>query len=48
LIAVMTGGVIAGTLLGRPILGRIPEPLFRRLIATLVLILGVALLVLRY
>jgi hypothetical protein len=47
-IATMTGGVIAGTLLGRPILGRIPEPLFRRLIAALVLLLGVALLVLRY
>jgi uncharacterized membrane protein YfcA len=48
LIAIMSGGVIAGTLLGRPILGRIPEPLFRRLISALVLILGVTLLVLRY
>jgi uncharacterized membrane protein YfcA len=48
LIAVMSGGVIAGTLLGRPILGRIPEALFKRLVSALVLILGVALLVLRY
>jgi hypothetical protein len=47
LIALMSGGVIAGTLLGRSILGRIPERLFTRLVSALVLMLGVALLVLR-
>ncbi len=44
LIVVMVIGALAGTLAGRAILGRIPEPLFRRLISALVLLLGIALL----
>ncbi|HLJ72992.1 MAG TPA: sulfite exporter TauE/SafE family protein [Thermoanaerobaculia bacterium] len=44
LIAIATAGVVAGTLLGRAILGRIPEKPFRRIVAALILILGVAML----
>lgn len=46
LIVLMTAGVVIGTFLGRILLGRIPEPLFKRLVSGLVLLLGVALLVL--
>ncbi len=38
-------GVIAGTHFGRSIFGRIPEGLFRRFVAALILVLGVAMLV---
>ena len=44
LIAIAVGGVLAGTLAGRAILGRIPEPLFKRIVSALVLLLGIALL----
>jgi uncharacterized protein len=40
-------GVIAGTLLGKAILGRIPEALFRRIVSALLAILGAAMLVSR-
>lgn len=43
-IGLMIAGVVAGTFLGRLALGRIPEPLFKRLVSGLVLILGIALL----
>ncbi len=45
LIAIVTIAVIIGTLLGRAILGRVPERLFRRIVAALILALGVMLLV---
>ena len=44
-IAIATAGVVAGTLLGGRVLRRIPEPAFRRLVAVLLAILGVALLI---
>jgi len=37
--------VIAGTLLGKPFLGRIPEVLFRRIVSALLAVLGAAMLV---
>jgi len=40
-------GVIAGTYFGRTLFGRIPEALFRRFVAALILVLGVAMLVVR-
>lgn len=40
LILGLTAGVVAGTVLGAPILRRIPEPLFRRLLAVLLVGLG--------
>lgn len=44
LIAASAAGVVAGTLLGKKILGRIPEALFRRVVAVLVLALGLSML----
>ena len=44
LIAIATAGVVAGTLLGRAILGRLPEKPFRRIVAALILVLGIAML----
>jgi uncharacterized membrane protein YfcA len=32
--------VLAGTLLGRSLLANVPEPVFRRLVAVLLLVLG--------
>lgn len=43
-IAIATAGVIAGTLFGERVLRRIPEAAFRRVVAVLLAILGVALL----
>jgi uncharacterized membrane protein YfcA len=40
-------GVIAGTYFGRALFGRIPEALFRRFVAALILALGVAMLIVR-
>jgi uncharacterized protein len=40
LLLVTTGGVIAGTLLGEGVLHRIPEPVFRRTVSVLLLLLG--------
>jgi uncharacterized membrane protein YfcA len=40
LIAIATAGVVAGTLAGARILRRVPEPVFRRVVALLLLSLG--------
>jgi uncharacterized protein len=45
LVAIATGGAVVGTHVGRRVLARIPEPLFRRLVALLLALLGVAMLV---
>lgn len=44
LIVIAVIGALAGTLAGRAILGRIPEPAFKRVISALILVLGIALL----
>lgn len=44
-IAIATAGVVAGTLLGTFVLKRLPEKPFRRVVAILVLALGIALFV---
>jgi uncharacterized protein len=44
LIAMATVGVVIGTLLGRSILGRIPEKLFKRIVSALIFALGVTML----
>jgi len=44
LITIAVAGVLAGTLAGRAILGRIPEPIFKKVVSTPVLALGVTLL----
>jgi uncharacterized membrane protein YfcA len=41
---VTTAGAIAGTIAGRNVLGRIPEPVFRRLVGALILALGISML----
>jgi uncharacterized membrane protein YfcA len=43
ILVVLTVGGIVGTLLGGPILRRIPEHLFRRILAVVLVVLGVAL-----
>jgi uncharacterized membrane protein YfcA len=43
-IAVITAGTIAGTIIGGRLLRRIPEAWFRRIVAVLLLTLGIALL----
>jgi uncharacterized membrane protein YfcA len=43
-IAIATAGTIAGTIIGGLLLRRIPEPWFRRIVAVVLLILGVSLL----
>lgn len=40
-----SAGALVGTFLGVPILGRIPEPAYRRLIGVLLVLLGVCLLI---
>lgn len=45
LIAVATAGVLAGTLAGERVLRRVPEPIFRRVVAGLILALGVVMFV---
>jgi uncharacterized membrane protein YfcA len=42
-ILLLTGGVVAGTLIGAPILRRLPEPVFRRGLSVLLIGLGMAL-----
>jgi hypothetical protein len=44
LLVALTVGVLVGTVIGAPILRRIPEPLFRRLLAGLLIVLGVGLI----
>ncbi len=43
-IGVATAGVLIGTLAGEKLLGRIPEPIFRRIVSLALLILGIAML----
>jgi uncharacterized membrane protein YfcA len=40
-ISLATAGVVTGTLLGERLLRRVPEPIFRRVVAALILALGV-------
>jgi len=44
LITLLTVGVLVGTVLGAPVLRRLPEPTFRRLLAVLLIGLGVLLI----
>jgi uncharacterized membrane protein YfcA len=44
LIGVLTVAVVIGTIVGAPILRRIPDPLFRRLLALLLILLGIGLI----
>jgi uncharacterized membrane protein YfcA len=44
-VAIGAVSVIAGTYLGKALFGRIPEAMFRRLVAALILVLGVAMLI---
>jgi uncharacterized membrane protein YfcA len=45
LILVATAGVVAGTVAGRPLLARVPEAAFRRVVAALLVALGVWMIV---
>lgn len=45
MIVILSAGVVIGTIVGTPILRRLPEPVFRRLLAWLLIALGVALIV---
>jgi uncharacterized protein len=44
-LGVATAGVVAGTLVGARLLARVPEERFRRVVATIILLLGIATLV---
>jgi uncharacterized protein len=44
LVATLTAGVLVGTVVGTPLLRRTPEPLFRRLLAIGLVVLGAALI----
>ena len=44
-VVILTAGVLVGTVLGAPILRRLPEALFRRLLAIMLVLLGIALIV---
>jgi uncharacterized membrane protein YfcA len=44
LVATMTAGVITGTLVGDPVLRRIPERWFSRIVTVLLAVLGVYML----
>jgi len=46
LMLMIAAGVIVGTFVGVPILGRIPEPAYRRLVGALLVVLGISLFVL--
>jgi uncharacterized membrane protein YfcA len=43
-IAVLTVGVVIGTLVGAPLLRRLPDTLFRRLLSVLLILLGLSLI----
>jgi uncharacterized membrane protein YfcA len=45
IVAVASAGVLAGTLLGKTILGWIPEAIFRRIVSALLVALGIAIFV---
>ncbi len=42
-IAVCSAGVLLGTWFGRPVLARIPEPVFNRVVSGIILVLGIGL-----
>ena len=44
MIAILTAGVVVGTLFGAPVVRRLPEALFRRLLAVILALLGLALI----
>jgi uncharacterized membrane protein YfcA len=44
-VAILTGGVLVGTFIGAPILRRVPESAFRRVLAVLLIGLGAWLLI---
>ncbi len=44
-IAVCSAGVLAGTWFGRPVLARLPEKVFTRVVSAIILLLGLALVV---
>jgi uncharacterized protein len=44
LLAALTAGVLVGTLIGAPVLRRIPEDVFRRLLAVMLILLGIGLI----
>ncbi len=44
LLAIATVAVVIGTLVGRMVLGRISEPVFKRVVSVLILLLGVSML----
>jgi uncharacterized membrane protein YfcA len=46
LLLLITTGVTVGTFVGVPILGRIPESAYRRLVGALLVVLGISLFVL--
>jgi uncharacterized membrane protein YfcA len=48
LLLLMSAGVTVGTFVGVPILGRIPEPAYRRLVGALLLLLGLSLVALAF
>lgn len=43
-LALATVGVVVGTLAGQPLLRRIPEPVFRKIVAVIILALGISML----
>ncbi|MDQ3938522.1 MAG: sulfite exporter TauE/SafE family protein [Chloroflexota bacterium] len=45
IVLTLTAGVLIGTVVGAPVLRRLPQPLFRRLLAFLLLALGILLIV---
>jgi uncharacterized membrane protein YfcA len=45
LLGIAIAGVLVGTLIGQRILGRIPEPVFRRVVSALILALGISMLI---
>jgi uncharacterized protein len=47
LLFIAVAGVSGGTLLGKALLGRIPEAIFRRIVSALILVLGLAMLISR-
>jgi len=46
IVAIASGGVLAGTLLGKLLLGWIPEAVFRRIVSALLVALGIAIFIL--
>ena len=45
IVTIATIGVLAGTIFGKALLGRIPETIFRRIVSAMLVLLGIAILV---